>query len=169
MQGLHSGTKRFVIPEDSDLRRAEFSSINHHPDIQGPLHLARTHCSTPTVARPESGKHPGNFHPKESDHRLCPSPLLTCAAQPQKATCSLSTWGLPGAIPSVWWQVFLRASFGSRQTLCPQHGLEVSFSAGRLLQLTCAPITVSPSLGYTSRTMVSVFMSCKFVCWTFHP
>ena len=28
----HSGTKRFVIHRDSDLRKAECCSINHHPD-----------------------------------------------------------------------------------------------------------------------------------------
>jgi hypothetical protein len=50
-----SGTKCFVIHKDSDLRRTDFSSINHRPDIQRLLHLART--LYPTAARPKLGMH----------------------------------------------------------------------------------------------------------------
>lgn len=58
VQSSPSGTKCFVIRKDSDLRRAEFSSINHHPDIQGLLCLAGTRC--PTASRPKSGVHREN-------------------------------------------------------------------------------------------------------------
>ena len=116
----HCGTKHSDIHGDSDLRKAEVFSINHHPDTQVPLCLARTLLHNPRVVCTRNGFAQGW---RESSFCPCPLPLLQFStiytSWVQEPACCLYSQSLHEGVSSTWWPFLPHVSPGSNSYFFP--------------------------------------------------
>lgn len=120
VQCSHSGMNYFVIYRDSDLRKAEFFYINHHPDIQVPLYLARILYSTHVWHAPRTAL-------VKVEEKACSVPVL-CLSSNSALPTLLRPKTLPTVFylrvflqvsPAIWWTFLPPASPGSSHQSFP--------------------------------------------------